>query len=513
MAFEASDAIILESNGRFGFVDSGEDKRFPDGSDPRYPLRAGITRWNNYEDILWPYLEKIGVNSTNVDFYLGTHAHSDHIGLADKIIQRFRPKRIYTPEYSDKWITDPNRLWDNQYIYDKMIAAAQEAGREYGAALIQHLDPAAPLLPTAEHPHTASPSFDLGDLHIELMNYKEDYKRPPYVPDANLMAWGAKVSAFGQSAFLAADIENTSGDEDRLAPLIGQVDFLKLGHHGADTSNSRNFLETLRPKVAFQTGHYTYMVDEAIEVLEKLGTRWYPAKEVLDAGLSAFVVTFSPDGMQTTDLGQDVHVRIAGFGGKPARAFRDGLQVRQNGWVNSDGHWFWFERSTDAVHGRWLRRGSEYYYLRENGPMATGWVKDAGSWYYMRDNGTMATGWLNLAGAWYYLRENGAMATGWLNERGTWYHLRESGAMDTGWLKDGGTWYHLRESGAMATGWLNDRGTWYYLRESGAMATGWIKDGATWYHLEGSGAMDTGTVSIDGRRSRFSTSGAWLGYA
>lgn len=46
------------------------------------------------------------------------------------------------------------------------------------------------------------------------------------------------------------------------------------------------------------------------------------------------------------------------------------------------------------------------------------------------------------------------------------------------------------------------------------MVTGWLKDGGgTWYHLEGSGAMATGTVSIDGRRSRFSTSGAWLGYA
>ncbi|MFQ7767302.1 MAG: hypothetical protein ACLRIL_02825 [Fusicatenibacter saccharivorans] len=43
-----SNAIVLESvddNGQkiFGMVDSGEDWDYPDGSDPRYPLRSGIT--------------------------------------------------------------------------------------------------------------------------------------------------------------------------------------------------------------------------------------------------------------------------------------------------------------------------------------------------------------------------------------------------------------------------------------------------------------------------------------
>ena len=32
-----SDAIILESNGHFAMVDTGEDYDFPDGSDSRYP--------------------------------------------------------------------------------------------------------------------------------------------------------------------------------------------------------------------------------------------------------------------------------------------------------------------------------------------------------------------------------------------------------------------------------------------------------------------------------------------
>ena len=37
-----SDAIILESNGHFAMIDTGEDYDFPDGSNPRYPLISEI---------------------------------------------------------------------------------------------------------------------------------------------------------------------------------------------------------------------------------------------------------------------------------------------------------------------------------------------------------------------------------------------------------------------------------------------------------------------------------------
>ena len=40
---QGSDAILLESKGVFGMIDGGEGQGAPDGSDPRYPLRPGIT--------------------------------------------------------------------------------------------------------------------------------------------------------------------------------------------------------------------------------------------------------------------------------------------------------------------------------------------------------------------------------------------------------------------------------------------------------------------------------------
>ena len=103
----SSDAILIKSGDWYGIIDGGEDADLPDGSDPRYPVRSGTAAATNTStEWLLQYLDDQGVNDTNVAFYLGTHAHSDHIANADDIIYKYRPKVILSPEYSDEWITD-----------------------------------------------------------------------------------------------------------------------------------------------------------------------------------------------------------------------------------------------------------------------------------------------------------------------------------------------------------------------------------------------------------------------
>lgn len=169
LSFEYMDAILIESDGHFGMVDSGESSDSPDGTDSRYPVRSGTVVGQCVEDQVIAFMKSMGVNSENFDFYIGTHPHGDHIGAAGQIISAFKPTRIYTPIYDDSMITNPAALWDNQYVYDLLVSAAQEAQGEYGASFIQVFDDGAPIAPEVGS-NVGNPHFMLGSAQIDIMN-------------------------------------------------------------------------------------------------------------------------------------------------------------------------------------------------------------------------------------------------------------------------------------------------------------------------------------------------------
>ena len=73
-----SDAILLESNGHYAMIDTGEDYDFPDGSDERYSYREGDN--TDYRNVMTErvkrHLKNVGVET--LDFILITHVHLDH---------------------------------------------------------------------------------------------------------------------------------------------------------------------------------------------------------------------------------------------------------------------------------------------------------------------------------------------------------------------------------------------------------------------------------------------------
>ena len=562
----SADAILLESRGVFAMIDGAEGVGAPDGKDPRYPLREGVVPgWVGDTDWVLGYMSNHGVTSSNLAFYLGTHAHSDHIDNADEIIKKFRPKVILSPEYSDAWITDKSRLWDNQWIYDNMMAAARWAQGAYGASIVQNIK-------------DYNTHITLGDMDVQIIptDPAENYKKTG-VRDANLIAYTAKVSAFGHSAYLAADLEAGGGYEDRIAPIVGHVDMLKAGHHGLPTSNSSAFMKALSPSMIAQTGPEWYIPDNLTESVIHGDSSWVPMMDLWSSGhIPSLIATFGPSGISYNDLSYASWGHEYGLenprawwfkGGRPAATtgwwkgssgswyyFAGKPSAEASTWVYDGGQWYWMD-ATGAMATGWINDGKAWYYLDSaghlagtgwsliggswyylsGGRVATGWLYDAGSWYYLNgatgamvtgwkqiggqwyflnSSGAMVTGWMNGGGPWYYLTGSGAMATGWLYDNGSWYYLdATNGAMATGWFQDGTTWYYSSSSGTMMTGWLNGGSSWYYLTGSGAMATGWILDGGAWYYLSDTGAMVTGTREIDGRSSTFSLSGRWVGYA
>lgn len=364
-----SDAILLESNGWFGIIDGGEDADAPDGSDPRYPARSGIAAsTSSTTEWLLGYLDDQGVTDSNVAFYLGTHAHSDHIGNADEIIRRYRPKLIFSPEYSDQWITDENGLWDNQYVYDHLVEAAQWARSEYGAQFIQELD-------------GYSTHVRMGDMDVQMIPFDVDevYKRQG-TTDANLMGWGAKVSAFGRSAFLAADLMDTDSDwtthngfEGRIASEVGGVDILKAGHHGQESSNFEEFLGALSPSTIIQTGLAEDTPDRLTRHAVHGDGLWFPMGDIWDSvKVPALVCEFSAqgiayDGVDNARWGHE-------YASEAPRAwwFHAGRTEATTGWWQGpSGNWYYFDSSASAVHSEWRLIDGYWYFFDESGALVS----------------------------------------------------------------------------------------------------------------------------------------------
>lgn len=518
LSFCYTDAILLESNGRFGLVDAAEDSDYPDGSDPRYPAeRPGITHGAGVEQQLVAYLKKVGVTEDNLDFFIGTHPHSDHIGGADTVIEAFKPKRVYTPEYKDEYLIDGKRpdpsdakalaawkshprLWDNLYVYDQLVSASETAGSE----LIQSLTP-----------ETAR--FKLGDMSVEIVNYDEGHKIAP-TTDANDFSWGVKVDAFGKRAFLAGDINNYQGDEDALAKVLGHVDLLKIGHHGGPGSNSASYIRSIlsapsgSSSIAIQTSPFNIATHQLVDSLTASNARHFTTDEAAAAGLSAIVVTFSKDGL-TTNIDSANQTYRTRTSSPYLTSYVNGKQVPLSGWITYNNRWYWFESSATASESQWKALSGVWYYLTANGTMATSWAHDGSAWYFFDGSGAMRSGgWLLDRGTWYYLGPSGAMQTGWQRIGGTWYYLDDDGKMRTGWAHDGHAWYYLCSSGAMhPSGWLNVSGAWYWLDASGAMAENtWRNIRGTWYHLGAGGAMQTGWFQVSGTWYFANGSGAML---
>lgn len=233
-----SDAILLESDGHFAMVDAGEDADNPRGL-PGLNLPG-------FEDRVLAYLKAHAADAdgkVHLDFIVGTHAHSDHLGGFDTILADpdVSVGRAYLKVYDSSVINEQEvNEWDNQEVYDQTVAALEAKN--------------VPIISTFD-----DMPFMLGKCKITLFN--TDDPAPTEKVGENDQSLGVLVETNGTRVFLAGDMDDLTGDETRLAPQIGKVDLLKVGHHGCEGSSTPAFLQTLMPKICvFTTGEYDHNV-------------------------------------------------------------------------------------------------------------------------------------------------------------------------------------------------------------------------------------------------------------
>ncbi len=226
----SSDAVLLESCGRFALIDCGEDSDNPRGL-PGLDLEG-------YEDIVADYVKKVAGDSegkSTLEFVIGTHAHSDHLGGFDTLISDpdITVKEAYLKRYYEDRIAENEvEEWDNQEVYSQMIAAALDNG----VKLIQDLDDV---------------SLSLGNFVLTLFNTGEAEAGKRVGENDNSLA--VLVEKGGTKALLMGDVNVNGGVEKSIGKQVGKVDLLKVGHHGYGWSTRSAFLSATQPEIAVFT--------------------------------------------------------------------------------------------------------------------------------------------------------------------------------------------------------------------------------------------------------------------
>jgi len=171
-----------------------------------------------YEQALKNYLDALKIKT--LDYFVLTHPHADHIGGADMVLKNYTVKTVIMP---DKAATSG--------VYESMLDALEANGAD---------------LELAEPDMT----FSIGDLHCKILAPLKDYSN---TNDVSVVI----RATFGEvSMMFTGDAEgNKEGqsEKDIVATYAAselQCDFLKVGHHGSDTSTSPAFLKAVAPKIA-----------------------------------------------------------------------------------------------------------------------------------------------------------------------------------------------------------------------------------------------------------------------
>lgn len=184
-----------------------------------------------------------------LDYVIGTHPDSDHIGGLDVIIYKFDCNHIFMPDCSRDTKT-----------YEEVIASAREKAYEITSP-------------------AAGDTFLLGEAQVMVLSPASD----GYGEDANNNSIAVKVT-FGENSFLfTGDCEEAAENQMMQSGYDLSADVMKAAHHGSDTSNTREFLEAVSPEYFViscgEGNEYGHPRAEVLNNVRQLGMQVYRTDE------------------------------------------------------------------------------------------------------------------------------------------------------------------------------------------------------------------------------------------
>lgn len=265
--FRLALTLLLLLAGRLGYVQLSEDRILPAtgtlevhfidvgqgdatlliSEDKAMLIDAGE---NDQGTRVWNYLRKRGIGEgISLEYCIGTHPDSDHIGGMDVILNKFPVEHIFLSNYSKDTKTYREVLDAvDYYSVDRILPKVGE-------------------------------SYTLGDAVFTIVApNREDYD------DVNNGSVGVLVQHGGNRMLFLGDCEEEA-EEDILqngVPLQ-KIDLYKVSHHGSSSSSSEDFIEIIEPEYAVisvgEDNSYGHPHAEVLNRLRKAGTKLFRTDE------------------------------------------------------------------------------------------------------------------------------------------------------------------------------------------------------------------------------------------
>lgn len=183
---------------------------------------------------------------SKLDVVIGTHPHSDHIGSMQKIIENYDIGRVYIP---DKIHTSKT--------FENLLLAIEKKGLEIDIA-------------------DAGVKIDLDKtLDLKFVSPNGSFE------DANNSSAVLRLRYKDISFLFTGDMEIKA---EKLIDDNIDVDVLKVGHHGSDTSSSKEFLNRVTPTIAVisvgKDNKYNHPSQDIVDRLNGIGAQVYRTDEM-----------------------------------------------------------------------------------------------------------------------------------------------------------------------------------------------------------------------------------------
>ena len=402
----------------------------------------------NYQ-IMIEQLNKIGV--TKLKYFFATHDHSDHIGNAPAIIEKYRPDFIVFKDGIDySRLPATEQEWDTKGYHDRMLAAADKFNVQKIVANDQQ-------------------------FRIGKNDYIEAFASKFYGDYTNLnsLCVNYLLVSHGTKSLFPGD--STTATETHLQGRIGKIDLYKLSHHGADGGNSDKRFEELQARYCLIDRLEVYKKDIiknfALKCLKYGGKVYsndnndmtvfkiargaiYPCcheykipLEFLDYYSGKYKMTNEAGGIATKGIypykSDFYFVKDDGFIAKNEWINFDGIDYHASssgaldrncfieGTFNEKPCYYWIDENCKMViEPKLIYHNNNTYLIKSNTLMAEEeFYQYQGNWYYAgRGGALLKNSWLFKDSNYYWLKFNGIMASEEsLFIEGKWYDFNGSG--------------------------------------------------------------------------------------